>query len=83
MKKARKARKRKARKRWQTIVKGKAFEYPVYYVVWLVFFFFLNIVMPWKIIGVSKASVLYIYIDNKGYISKLILKLSLHFILAL
>ena len=46
----------------QSIVKWKAFEYQVYYVFWLVFFFFFNIVMTWKIMGASKASVLYIYI---------------------
>ena len=55
----------------QSIVKGKAFEYRVYYVFWLVFFFFfLNIVMTWKIMGVSKVSVIYIYIyiyiDKRG-----------------
>ena len=31
----------------------------------VVFFFFFNIVMTWKIMGASKVLVLYIYIDNK------------------
>ena len=47
----------------KSIVKGKAFEYRVYHVFWLVFFFFFfSIVMTWKIMGVSKISVIYIYI---------------------
>ena len=32
--------------------------------VYYVFFFFNNILLAWKIVGASKASVLYVYIDN-------------------
>ena len=35
-------------------------------------FFFLNIVLTWKIVEASKASVLYIYIDNKTHFTSLI-----------
>ena len=45
----------------QSIVKGKASEYRVYYVFLLVLFFF-NIMLMWKIVGALKISVIYIYI---------------------
>ena len=31
------------------------------------YYLFFNIVITWKIVGVSKASVLYVYIDNLNY----------------
>ena len=35
-------------------------------------FFFFNIMLTWKFVGVSKASVLYVYIDDSYALSVLI-----------
>ena len=43
--------------------RGRVLE-KVYYVF---FFFFNNILLMWKLMGASKVSVLYVYIDNNAY----------------
>ena len=42
--------------------------------VFLFYYYFFNIVLTWKIVEASKASVLYIYIDKKGENIILVLK---------
>ena len=37
-----------------------------FFVFCFLFFFLINIVLTWKIVGASKASVIYIYIDKIG-----------------